>query len=599
MPRRRALFVAGLLLALAGGGAHAADPSKVLRVAFPVAETGFDPQAVSDLYSNYVNRSIFDPLYKYDHLARPYRIVPNTAAALPEISPDGLVWTIRLKPGTYFSEDAAFKGQRRELVAADYLYSWKRVIDPKMRSPQLQVFDGLFVGADEAVARAKEVGRFDYDAPIEGLRALDRYTLRLHLTHPNYELLADLTSSGTAAVARDVVEAYGDTNGWTVAHPVGTGPYRLKDWRRGQKIVLEASPTFRDERFPDSRDPADQKIVAALKGKRLPMIGQVEINIIEETHPRLIAFEKATLDYVAIPSDVITTVVGADNKPLPRFAQAGVTLARGVQPAITYTYFNMTDPMVGGYGTDRVALRRAIGMAYNTDEDINVLRHGQAVPATQVIPPGVTGYNPKFQGRARHDPAAARALLDKFGYVDRDGDGFRDQPDGKPLVLRMGTTPSSRDREVDELWVRSLKAIGVRVEFVNQKWPDLLKMAMSNQLQMWRLGNQSTTTEGYGFLGLLYGGHAGTSNLARFAQPDFDRLYDRSRSLPDGPERTKLFEEMSNIVSAYAPWMLNVYQYENIAVYPWVQGYKYNAFNAHPWMYFDIDTRVPRRPVAP
>jgi ABC-type transport system substrate-binding protein len=100
-----------------------ADPNKVLRVAFPVAETGFDPQAANDLYSNHVNRAIFDTPYTYDYLARPYKLVPNTAVALPEISADGRTWTLRVKPGIYFSDDAAFKGTRRELTAADYIYS--------------------------------------------------------------------------------------------------------------------------------------------------------------------------------------------------------------------------------------------------------------------------------------------------------------------------------------------------------------------------------------------------------------------------------------------------------------------------------------------
>ena len=92
---------------------------------------------------------------------------------------------------------------------------------------------------------------------------------------------------------------------------------------------------------------------------------------------------------------------------------------------------------------------------------------------------------------------------------------------------------------------------------------------------MWYLGNMYTTTDGYGFLGLLYGGHAGLSNLACFRQPEFDRLYDRSRSLPDGPERTKLFREMSAIVSA--PWYFDTYRDENVVRYPWILGYRTDA----------------------
>ena len=597
---RRALAVAACaaLLALAAPAVQAQpDPNKVLRVAFLIAETGFDPQASSDVYSNYVNRVMFDALYRYDYISRPHRIVPNTAAALPEIAKDGMTWTIRVKPGTHFADDPAFGGKKRELTAADYAFAWKRILDPKTRSPALELFDGKLVGMDALVAKAKATGKFDYDAPVEGLQVVDRYTLRLKLTEPYYDLLADLTTTGSAAVAREVVEKYGDASGWVMANPVGTGPYRLKEWRRGQKIVLEASPTFRDVRYPESSDPADRALMAKFKGRKLPMIGTIDISVIEEASPRLQAFEKGALDYVEVPVDLVANVLEPGNVLKPRFKQAGVALQRGIIPGITYTWFNMEDPVVGGYEKEKVALRRAIGMAYNVDEEAQVIRQGQAEWASQVIPPGVSGHDPKFTGNTKYDPAAAKALLDRFGYVDRDRDGWRDQPDGKPLVLKKGTVPSPLERQYDELWKRNMTAIGVKIEFVTQKWPDLLKMARGGQLQMWQLGNRSTTTEGYGFLGLLYGPNAGLANLARFRQADYDRLYKASKQLPDGPERAKLMREMSQIVAAYAPWKINAYRYENVLVYPWVEGYKLNVFNLHPWQYLDIDAKMPRKAV--
>ena len=574
-----------------------ADPNKVLRVAFAVAETGFDPQASNDIYSAYVERAIFDPPYTYDILKRPYTIIPNTAVALPEISADGLQWTFRIKPGIYFDDDPVFKGRKRELTAADYLYSWKRVLDPKMRSPVLQTFDGLFVGAEALVANAMATGKFDYDAPMAGLEALDRYTIRIRLLHPAYDLLPNLTTVQSSAVAREVIDAHADGNGWAMQNPVGTGPYRLKEWRRGQKIVLDANPGFREERYPDSDDPADRAIEAKMKGKRLPLIGRIDISVIEESNPRLLAFEKGELDYIQVPPDLVPNVLAPDNTLKPSFAKAGVTLARDIQPAISYTFFNMEDPVVGGYTKEKVALRRAIGMAFNTDEEIKVLWHGQAVPATGPIPPHVIGYDPKFNGHVNYDLPGARALLDKFGYVDRDGDGFRDLPDGKPLVLDIGSAPDARGRQYEELWKKTLNSLGVRVAFRNQKWPDLLKMARAGKLQMWYLGNINTTTDGYGFLGLLYGRHAGLSNFSRFNLPEYNKLYDQSRGMQDSPERTRLFREMAGLVTAYAPWNLEVYRYENVVVYPWVIGYKYNAFRAHPWLYYDVDLKMPRKPV--
>jgi ABC-type transport system substrate-binding protein len=585
----RLAVLAVAALSLAAPVAHAQpDPSKVLHVAFLIAETGFDPQASSDLYSNYVNRVIFDPLFRYDYLARPHKVIPNTAAALPEASKDGKEWTIRVKPGIYFNDDPVFKGKKRELTAADYAYSWKRILDPKIRSPQLDTFDGRFVGMDKLVAKAKETGKFDYDAPLEGIQVVDKYTLKLKLTAPWWDIVSDLTGSGSAAVAREVIEAYGDGSGWAMANPVGTGPYRLKDWRRGQRILLEANPSFREVLYPVSSDPADKTIMAKLKGKRLPLIGQIDIAIIEEANPRLLAFERGQLDYVEVPVDLVSTVMEPDNALKPRFAKAGVALQRGIQPSITYTFFNMEDPVVGGYTKEKIALRRAIGMAYNVDEEVKVIRQGQAEWASQLLPPGVTGHDPSFVGNTKYDPAAAKALLDRFGYVDRDKDGWRELPDGKPLVLRMGTSPSALERQYNELWQRNMTAVGIKIEFVTQKWPDLLKMARLGQLEMWQLGNRSTSTEGYGFLGLLYGGNAGLANLSRFKQADYDRMYEASKLLPDGPERSKLMRQMSEIVAAYAPWKINAFRYENVMVYPWVEGYKLNVFNLHPWQYLDI-----------
>jgi oligopeptide transport system substrate-binding protein len=458
-----------------------------------------------------------------------------------------------------------------------------------MRSISQLVFDERVVGAEAAVSAAKEAGKFNYDAPIEGLQAIDRYTIRLKLNHPSYDLLSDLTTAATAAVAREVIAAYGHPSGWTMANPVGTGPYRLKDWRRGQKIVLEANPGYREVFFPESHDAADREIVAKMRGKKLPQIGRIEISIIEESNPRLLAFENRELDFVAVPVDLIRNVLDANDKLKPRYTQQGVQMWRATQPAITYTYFNMEDPVVGGYSNDKIALRRAISMAYNTNDEIRIVRQGQGEPATQPIPPNVTGYDPKLSGHVRFDPAGAKALLDKFGYVDRNGDGWRDLPDGKPLTLTIASPPSAIDRQLDELWKKSMDAVGLRLEFVKQKWPDLLKMGRAGQLQMWSLGNISNTTEGFGFLDLLYGPHSGVTNLARFRLPEYDKLYDQARQLPDSPERTRLFQRMSQLVTAYAPWKLDAYRYETVLVYPWVAGYKHNVFDQFPWKYLDVD----------
>jgi ABC-type transport system substrate-binding protein len=315
-----ALAIGAFVVPAAAGEAKWADPAKTLRVTFPIAETGFDPQATSDYYSSHVERAIFDPLYTFDYLARPHKVVPNTAAALPEISADGRVWKIRIRPGIHFADDPAFKGRKRELTAEDYVYSFKRLLDPKVRAPFLWYLDGKLVGADDALAKAKAAGRLDYDAPIDGLKTLDRYTLQITLKEPDYVLLGYLTQSTMGAVAREVIEAHGDASGWAMANPVGTGAFRLKEWRRGQKIVLEANPNYRVEYFPENGEPGDRDLIAKMKGKRLPQLGQIDISIIEESQPQLLAFASGELDYVNVPADLVGNVLGPGTALKPEFA---------------------------------------------------------------------------------------------------------------------------------------------------------------------------------------------------------------------------------------------------------------------------------------
>ena len=589
-------FVA-LALALgvlsAAVAASAADRGKTLRVAIPVAENGFDPQAVYDSYSFEICHAIFDPPYTYDYFSRPARLIPNTADGMPQISDGGRTYTLKVKPGIYFADDPAFGGKRRELVAEDYVYTLKRILDPKLRSYWLYLFEKQLVGLEPVLAAARRSAALDYDAKIEGLETLDRYTLRIRFIEPNYAFREWLTFDAFGAVAREVVEKYRDESNRVMENPVGTGPYRLAQWTRGQKIVLEANPGYRNDVYPapgPGSAPGDAAIARGLVGKRLPLTDRVEVSVIEEAQPRLLSFESGALDYLRVPAALSENVLdGATLKP--KFVRAGVTLDRITQPSLSFTFFNMEDPIVGGYTPEKIALRRAVFMAYNEAEDIRVLKRGQSVQATQLVPPGIPGHDPKFDGRTPYDPAAARALLDKFRYRDRDSDGYREMPDGRPLTLVKGSTPTAVDREEDELWKKSLDAIGIRVTFLKQKWPELNKMSEAGQLQMWGLSWISSIPDGDPFASPLYSRNVGTSNDARLKLAEFDKAYERSRLLPDGPERTALFREMTELVRNYAPWKLGQNPYSNVLVQRWLKGYKQHPFFTAQWKFYAVEGR--------
>ncbi|MEP6701534.1 MAG: ABC transporter substrate-binding protein [Betaproteobacteria bacterium] len=583
-----ALFALGGFASLTWIPVQAADMNKVLRVAFPVDVTGFDPQAVNDLYSNHISRVIFEPLFSYDYLARPYKLIPVTAEALPEISDEGKNYVIRIRKGIYFTPNPAFKGQRRELTAADYVYTWKRLLDPKVRSPNLSIFEGLLVGGDAVVEAAKKSGKFDYDAPLAGLAATDRYTIHIRLTKSSYTLTDSLANSATAAVAREVVEKYADSSNWVLSNPVGTGPYMLKEWRKSSKVVLEANPEYRDRRFPDTNDPADKTVEAQMKGKKLPAIGRVEISIIEESNPRFLAFQSKQIDFLYVPTDFINRVL-ENSKLKPEFAQQNVQWTRAPSTAWTYTVLNMDDPVIGGYSKEKIALRRAIGLGYNITDEIGVIRQGQGIPATQPIPPNITGHDPNVKRPYPYDPAAARALLDRFGYKDCNGDGFRELPDCSPLVLKYHIDSTEISRQLSELWKKSMDAIGIKIEFVLEKWPETVKAAKAGKVMMWGLGGSAAVRNGEDFLTQLYSKYIDYSNFSRFKMDSYDKLFEQAQTLPDGPERNKLYRAMSDHFVTYAPVLFNTYQVLSVLVRPWVLGWKMHSFNQYPFLYLDID----------
>jgi oligopeptide transport system substrate-binding protein len=567
--------------------------TKTLRVAFSVAETGFDPQVTSDIYSSAIISAIIDPLYVFDYFARPVRMVPNTAAALPQVTDGGRTYTIRVKPGIYFASDPAFRGKRRELTAEDYVYSIKRIFDPKVRSYWIYVFEGNLVGLDDVLPAARKSGTLDYDAKIEGLQALDRYTLRISFKRPNYGFEWWLTTVYFSAVAREVVDAYKDSSNRVMENPVGTGAYRLKSWTRGQRIVLEANPDYRDVSFPapgPGSAPADAAIAKGLVGRRLPLVGTVDVSIIEEAQPRLLSFDSGNLDYLVVPPTLASNVLdGVDLRP--RYAKRGVALQRELAPSISMFYFNLEHPLVGGYAPEKLALRRAISMGFDRQTAIAQLLNGQALAANQPVPPPLYGHDPKYVAPYGYDPRAARALLDKFGYKDRDGDGFRELPDGKPLTLVLASTTDNAARASDELWKRNMDALGIRITFLKNKWPELNRMSEAGQLMMWGFGWTSNVPEGIDFYSYFYSRNIGTSNDARMRLSAFDALYEKSRNLPHSPPRTMIFDEMNDLIFSYAPWIMTNYPYQNMLVQPWVRGYKLNTFVNQQWRYLDVGPR--------
>ena len=589
MPLLRQLFPALLAAAVAVAPALAADPAKVLRVSMSDI-TSLDPQQGTDLMSTRVASHIFEGLYQFDYLASPAKVVPNTAEALPAVADDGRTWTIRVKRGILFTDDPAFKGKPRELVAEDYVYSLKRKLDPNLRGGGDPELTDLLLGARAWVDPGRKPGgKVDYDAAIPGLRAADRYTLELRLTQANYTLLERLAVLDTFAVAREVVEAAGDA---IMQKPVGTGPYRLVEWKRASRVVLEANPRYRTIAFPSSDDPAHRDLVARMKGRKFPAIGRIEVSIIEESTPELLSFNQGSLDLLAIGGDIARRVLDGERLK-PEYAQRGVVHHRGTAPTLTFTYFNIDDPAVGGMSNEQVALRRAIAMGFDSGELIRVLFAGNALPANQLLPPGVSGHDRSLPPKSLYDPVAARALLDRFGFRDRDGDGFRERPDGAPLSVMRGTLPESWYREVDLLWKKNMEAIGIRMQVQQQTFAELLNLSLAGKLPMFNLGYRALAPSGYEILRTLWGKAPHDTNRSRFRLAEYDAAYEKFIATPDGPERVALARKMSELAAAYMPMTLHTFGIANVVVHPWVEGYAISAFGTS-WKYLDVDLATRR-----
>ncbi|HWH40043.1 MAG TPA: ABC transporter substrate-binding protein [Usitatibacter sp.] len=588
---RRARWRCVLLLCalLALGTTHAADPRKVIRIAVTSAERGFDCARESDEFTGELCDNIFDALLQYDHLARPIRLQPRAAVALPEVADDGRTYTLHVQPGIYFTPDPAFEGRQRELVAADYVYSLKRLIDPKVRAQWAFLLEGKLVGGDELAAEAKKTGRFDYDRPLPGLEAVDRYTLRIRLKEPDYNLPYILTMPATAAMAREVVERYGEG---VAEHPVGTGPFRLGAWRRSARVVLEANPGYRENYFTTAggEDERDAAIARHLEGKRLPLVGRVQIDVIEEHQPRWLAFLDNEHDYLRPLPVEFLDVAMPGGQLAPNLARRGISVRPDEIAWITYTTFNMRDPIVGGYTPEKIALRRAICLGYPVGEEIATIYKNQAIKVDSPIAPGMAGYTPETSPTLVYDPARAKALLDMYGYVDRDGDGFREMPDGSPLVIDQASTPEQRSRQRNELWRRAMEAIGIRMTFDKvEKLPDLRRQAQLGRVQSFTYGWIADYPDGENFLQLFWSKSIGGANYSLFSLPEYDALYEKVKVMPDSPERTELYRRMVRILWVYAPWRVNSLMRNAILIHPWVIGYKKHPFAHEPWRYVDID----------
>lgn len=540
---------------------------------------GFDPADVSDLYSHICQKQVFEALYQYKYLARPFDIEPCLAESLPSISEDGLLWRIRLKKGIRFTDDPCFPGGKgREITARDFIHGIKRLADVRTRSTGWWLFEGKVEGLDafrESTAALNKGAKADYFSDIAGLTAPDDYTVQIRLTRPCPYFKYILTMGYTAFFPREAVAYYGEE---FLNHPVGTGPYVLKEWRRSLRLVFERNPSYRHGFYPSEGEERDR--AAGLledAGKALPLIDRLELYIFTESQPMILNFLRGNLEQSGIPKDDYNNIVLPNKSLKEEYGEKGIELNRYEDLDLTYTVFNFADTLLARHKK----LRQAISLAEDVEKTIELFYNGRAIMAQSPIPPGMFGYEAAFRNPyRRYDPEKARQLLAEEGFP-----GGRGLPELEYLTMSETTS-----RQMAEKFVMEMAAIGIKARIEAVTWPEFLKRIKERKCQIAGLAWVADYPDPENFLQLLYGpNEAPGENTANYRNAEYDSLYRLISVMPDGPERLDHIRRMKGIVAEDCPWIFNTHRTGEGLSYQWLGNSKPLIVSPGNFKYLKVD----------
>jgi oligopeptide transport system substrate-binding protein len=591
-----ALFLFSALVSTACRERQAPDRDPAEKVYYGETDRirGFDPVRAGDVASALAISRVYEGLYEYAYLARPYKLVPALAEGMPDISPDGLVYTIRIRRGIFFADDPCFTatgGKGRELTAQDFIYSIKRVADVKTESTGYWAFNERIVGLDDfRAASLSAEGHVDYDRPVAGLEVPDPYTLRITLIRPYPQLIWILAMHYAFAVPREAVEYYNGKQGRELfnSHPVGTGPYKLDSWQRNYRIEFVRNPkwaeTGRIERYPSEGEPGDaEKGLLAPAGQPLPFIDRIVQYVIGDASTQWLMFLTGQVEQSGVSRDNWDAVIGADRGLTPELVAKGVQLKTSPSMTTFYIGFNMEDPVVG----KNKALRQAMCCAFDAEAWSDYYNR-RMLPANGPIPPGIAG------AREENDPnpygynlEKAKRLIAEAGYPEGVDPVTKRR---LTLTLELGSANDPDARASVELFASFMERIGVKIEPSYNNWPTFLDKMDRRQAQMFRLGWVSDYPDAENFLQLFYGPNSSPGpNHCNYVNLEFDRLYERVRVMQDSPERTALYRQMADIAVEDAPWLNLAYPLSFGLQHGWMKNYKPHDYPYGMIKYHDLD----------
>jgi ABC-type transport system substrate-binding protein len=491
---------------------------------------------------------------------------------MPGISADGLTYIFKIRKGIFFQDDPCFpEGKGRELTAEDFVYSIKRVADLKNASSGYWAFNGRIAGLDDFRAATEGSAPTDYDAPVEGLRALNDRTLQIQLTGPYPQLLWILAMHYSFAIPREAVEFYGDD---FVNHPVGTGPYILEKWKRNYRIEFVRNPkwaeTGRVEFYP-SQGSAEDRAAGLLDdaGKQLPFIDRIVQFVVDDPATTWMMFLSGQFSFSGISRDNWDAVITPGRDLVKELKTQRIELLSGPTLDLFYIGFNMDDPVVGR----NKKLRQALSCAFNPELLVQYY-NGRIAPVYGPLPDPLPGFKPEPTDYS-HNLEKAKRLLTAAGYPD----GI-DPETGRRLEFTLELGGASSDvRQVVDLMAGMFDKIGVVLKASYNNWPAFLDKMDRRQAQLFQLGWVADYPDAENFLQLFCSANASPGpNHANYANPEFDQLYEQLRTLLPGPEKDRLCEQMADLIIEDCPWIFMYQPMDFAVIHNWLKNYNLHDF---------------------
>lgn len=535
-----------------------------------------DPIHSINKYSSTINASIFEGLYHYHYLKRPYTIEPKIAAAMPQISQDGLTYTIKIKKGILFQDDPAFaNGKGRELTTQDIIYSWKRLADPKNKALGWWVFDGLIKGLNQWRDDLR-VAKATYETPVEGLKALDKYTIVITLTRPSLQFLHFLSMPVTMITAHEVVNHYGKE---IINHPVGTGPYRLVKWVRNSEIRLEKNKSYRQVLYPGEGS-VTSKSKGHLKhaGTPLPLSENVIVRILRERQPQWLSFLKGQIDHGIIPKENNDQII-QNEKITDEYLKKGIRIYNLHKNDIIYIAFNMENPILG----KNKHLRKAMALALDKKLIKKNFYSSRGVIAHSPIPPQLDAYDPNYVNSYEFNLEKAKKEMELAGY-----------PDGKGLITFDFELASvdTWSRQFGEFLKDQWSKIGVNIRLVANTWPQFDKKIKEKKATIYNMAWSADYPDSENFLQLFYSKNISPgSNNANFINRDYDTIYEKSLTLPPGKQRDQLYRQLVEILDKEIPSIFIIHRIFRLPFHGWLENYNEDPIIFDYLQYMKVDPK--------